>query len=220
MAMAGHPASGTGKRAYRSPLRQRQAEETRRRVLTAARALFVRLGYAGTTVDAIAEAAGISPKTVVAAYGSKRGMLAEVLDPAGFESPHQDVLERLRAEADPARRVALAAELTRRVYEASPAEFELLRGAGAVAPELADLARQVETRRWRQIERLVSYLRERGALRVDLTPAAATDEAWALASFDLYWLLVRQRDWPPRRYEEWLADALVGCLIGTTWPAR
>jgi AcrR family transcriptional regulator len=216
--MADHNTTPGSKRVYHSPMRERQAEETRRRMLDAARALLRERGYAGTTVDAIAEAAGVSPKTVAAAFGSKRGILAEVLDPSGFSNPHQRVLTRLRAERDPARRVALAAHLTRRVFASAAAEFELLRGAGAVAPELAEVARQVEQRRWHRIEQLVDFLREHGALRADLAPAAATDEAWALASFDVYWLLVRQRGWRPKQYEAWLTQTLIGRLIGPSDP--
>jgi AcrR family transcriptional regulator len=63
------------RRRYHSPARQRQAKDTRRRILDAARDLFRRHGYAGTTLDAIAGAAGFSPKTVVAAFTSKRGIL-------------------------------------------------------------------------------------------------------------------------------------------------
>jgi AcrR family transcriptional regulator len=51
-------------RAYRSELRQRQAEETRLRVVAAAAALFADLGYARTTLAKIAAAAGVSAETV------------------------------------------------------------------------------------------------------------------------------------------------------------
>jgi len=51
------------KRTYRSRVRQRQAEETRQRILEAARSLFERQGYAVTTLEAIAELAEVSPKT-------------------------------------------------------------------------------------------------------------------------------------------------------------
>ncbi len=45
------------KRAYHSRVRQRQAEETRRRILEAARSQFESCGYAVTTLEAIAEIA-------------------------------------------------------------------------------------------------------------------------------------------------------------------
>jgi hypothetical protein len=50
------------KRSYHSRVRQRQAEETRRRILTAARELFESRGYAATTLEAIAERDDLSGK--------------------------------------------------------------------------------------------------------------------------------------------------------------
>jgi AcrR family transcriptional regulator len=54
--------SGEEKRPYHSQVRQRQTEETRRRILVAARELFESRGYAVTTLEAIAEQALVSPK--------------------------------------------------------------------------------------------------------------------------------------------------------------
>jgi AcrR family transcriptional regulator len=203
----------TGKRVYHSPTRQRQAEETRQRMLAAARALLMHQGYAGTTIEAIAAETGVSPKTVVAAFGSKVGILAEVLNPAGFGSPYQEMLAQLRAESDPYRRVAVVARLTRHVYETLSAELDLLRGVEGVAPELAEIAQTIERRRWHHQERLVEFLQERGVLRADLSHEAATDELWALTSFDLYRMLVLQRGWPPERYEAWLTHTLTVHLL-------
>jgi AcrR family transcriptional regulator len=70
----GKPVSiNSKKRAYHSPIRQRQTEETRQKMLAASRTLFLQRGYAGTTTEAIAEEVGVSPRTVLAAFGSKRG---------------------------------------------------------------------------------------------------------------------------------------------------
>src|SRR5262245_49802542 len=44
-------------RGYHSPLRAEQADQTRKRVLTAARRLFLERGYAGTKVQDVASAA-------------------------------------------------------------------------------------------------------------------------------------------------------------------
>jgi AcrR family transcriptional regulator len=201
------------RRTYHSPARQRQAEQTRRNILDAARSLFAQRGYAGTTLEAIAAAAGLSPKTVVAGFGSKRGILAEVLDPTSLGSRHGEVLERLRAAPDPRARLALVARLTRDVYREGVTEFELLRGAGGVAPELAGPAAAVERRRRQQQVGLVGLLRQQGALRADRTDEEITDELWALTSFDLYRLLVLQSGWAPERYEAWLSEVLVERLL-------
>src|SRR5205823_8581085 len=104
-------------------------------------------GYANTTLEMIAEAAEVSPKTVSAVFGSKPGLLGALVNPVAFDTPIQHLLDQLRASQEPLQRVALVALITRQVYESLIAQFELLRTAGVVAPELADLARQIEMRR-------------------------------------------------------------------------
>ena len=52
------------KRAYRSTAREESAGRTRRRIVEAAAELFVERGYAGTTIDAVAEKAEVSRRTV------------------------------------------------------------------------------------------------------------------------------------------------------------
>jgi AcrR family transcriptional regulator len=211
--MAESGAAAAAKRAYHSPTRRRQAEESHRRMLAAARTLFAQRGYAGTTLEAIAEAAGVSPKTVGARFGSKRAILAEVLDPHGLGSRHAAVLDQFSAAPDPPAQLRLVARLTREVFSASVAEFELLRGAGAVASELAGVAAEVERRRRQRQAGLIGLLREQGALRADRTDEEATDEMWALSSFDLYRLLILQRGWTPEQYESWLGEVLAERLL-------
>jgi AcrR family transcriptional regulator len=201
------------KRTYHSRMRQRQAEETRRRILAAARELFESCGYAVTTLEAIAEIAEVSPKTVAAVFGSKRALLAEVINPDAFSTHVQQLIEELRTTKDLSRRLSLVAQITRQAYEPLVRELELLRTAGAVAPELADLARQIEARRHQNQSRLVAYLHEQGALRHDLSFAEAADVLWALTSFDLYRMLVVEQAWEPTRYETWLAQLLIEQLL-------
>lgn len=202
-----------GKRPYHSLARQRQAEETRQRILVATRELFATRGYAGTTLEAIAEIAEISPKTISAVFGSKRGILAELINPDAFSARVQQLLDELRAAPEPSHRLLLVAQITRRAYEPLALELELLRTAGAVAPELAELARQIGARRRENQSRLIAYLHEQRALRHDLPPEEATDVLWALTSFDLYRMLVVEQHWSPERYETWLAQLLVQHLL-------
>jgi AcrR family transcriptional regulator len=201
------------KRPYHSRARQRQAEETRQRILAATRELFATKGYAGTTLEAIAEIAEVSPKTVSAVFGSKRGILAELINPGTFSTQVQQLLEELRATPEPAKRLSLVAQIARRAYEPLITELELLRTAGAVAPELADLARQIGARRREYQSRLIAYLQEQQALRHNLSPEEATDVLWALTSYDLYRMLIVEQRWPPERYETWLAQLLIQHLL-------
>jgi AcrR family transcriptional regulator len=201
------------RRPYHSPARQRQAEQTRAGILAAARDLFRSAGYAATTIDAIASSAQVSAKTVEAVFGSKRGVLTALVDPLAAAGPPRDLVDRIRAATDPQQRLRLVAELSRHAYEASVPEFELMRGAAVIAPEIAAAAGQVESRRRDNQARLVAYLRERGSLRVDLSPEQATDIVGALTSYDVYRALVTERHWPADRYQDWLADTLADSLL-------
>jgi len=207
------PESDEKKRPYHSHVRQRQAEETRRCVLAAARELFESRGYAATTIEAIAEIAQVSPKTITAIFGSKRALLAEVINPDAFSAPVKLLIEELRSTDDPSRRLSLVAQITRRAYEPLAGELELLRTAEAVAPELAGLAQQVEARRRENQARLIASLHKQGALRPGLSPEEATDIVWALTSYDLYRMLVVEQCWEPARYETWLSQLLIQQML-------
>src|ERR687894_2536307 len=74
--------AGQAKRRYDARSRQNQARETRDRVLTVARRLFVEHGYAATSVARIAAEAGVSAPTVFAGFRSKVNLLKEAVDTA------------------------------------------------------------------------------------------------------------------------------------------
>ncbi len=168
-----------------------------------------------TALEAIAEIADVSPKTIAAVFGSKRALLAEVINPDAFSTPVQQLIEELRATEDPSRRLSLVAQITHQAYEPLASSLELLRTAGAVAPELADLAQQVEARRRQNQTRLIASLREQGVLRSGLSFEEATDVLWALISYDLYRMLVVEQRWEPERYETWLARLLAQHLLAS-----
>ncbi len=205
--------SGEEKRPYHSQVRQRQAEETRRQILVAARELFESRGYAVTTMEAIAELAEVSPKTITAVFGSKLALLAEAINPEVFSPRVRQLIEELRALEDPARQLSLVAQITRQAYEPLVSSLELLRTAGAVAPELADVTRQIEARRRHNQARLIASLGKQGALRPGLSLEEAIDVLWVLTSYDLYRMLVVEQRWEPERYETWLAQLLVEHLL-------
>ena len=62
--------------------RAEQVRATRRKVLGAARDLFLRRGYFGATIEAIAQRAAVSPQTVYNVVGGKAALLKAVYDVA------------------------------------------------------------------------------------------------------------------------------------------
>lgn len=68
-------------RPYRSVQRQAATEQTRARILTAARQLLTaKEGLAGFSIDAVARQAGVARMTVYYQFGSKNGLLEAVFD--------------------------------------------------------------------------------------------------------------------------------------------
>lgn len=209
--------SSEGRRPYHSRVRQRQAQETRQRILAAARELLASKGYARMTVEEIAEIAEVSPKTVSAVVGSKTAILAqlvnEILNPDAFDTSIQHLLDQLRTIQEPIRRLELVVQITRKVYESLTSEFELLRTDGVVIRELADLTQQIETRRRQRQSYLIAALHEQGILRRDLSLEEAIDVLWSLTSYEMYRLLVIKQGWDASRYERWLTDLLIEHLL-------
>src|SRR6266566_2046741 len=147
------------KRPYKSLVRERQAGDTRRRIVEATRRLLQSEGYAGMTVEAIARRAEVSAQSVYALFKSKTGILAELLDLSTFGADYEDAVRQALSAKEPETRLRLAARLARQIHHAQSATFDLLRGAGVVAPELAKCLR------YERQEKMIVSLREAGRLR-------------------------------------------------------
>lgn len=200
------------KRPYKSLLRKRQAVDTRRRIIEAARQLLQRAGYDGMTVEAIAQRAQVSAQSVYALFKSKAGILTELLDQSTFGDEYEEAVRQAMSASDPETRLPLAARIARQIHEPLSAAIDLLRGAGVVAPELAKLEQQRERLRYERQERMIISLRDAKRLRLGLNHQTARDIFWMLTGRDVYRMLVRERRWSPQKYQDWLADTLVRSL--------
>jgi AcrR family transcriptional regulator len=203
----------TRKRPYKSLVRQRQADDTRRRIIEVTRRLLQSEGYDGMTIEAIAQRAEVSAQSVYAIFGSKTGILTELLDQSTFGNEYEEAVRQALSAKDAETRLRLAARIARQIHEPLSAAFDLLRGAGVVAPELAKLEQQRESLRYERQERMIISLRDAGRLPQGLNYATARDIFWMLTGRDVYRMLVRERGWSPQKYQDWLADTLVRSLL-------
>lgn len=210
------------RRPYKSAVRERQASDTRRRIVEATRQLLQSEGYAGMTIEAIARRAEVSAQSVYAVFKSKTGILSELLDQSMFGPDYEDAVRQALGATDPETRLRLAARIARQIHDAQIAIFDLLRGAGVVAPELAKLEQQRECLRYERQERMIVSLRDAGRLRPELDYETARDILWMFTARDVYRMLVRERGWTSQKYQDWLADTLVHALLtgGKSKPVR
>src|SRR5260370_39416586 len=130
------------KRPYKSLVRKRQAGDTRRRIVEAARQLLRSAGYDGMTIEAIAQRAEVSAQSVYAIFRSKTGILTELLDQSTFGDEYEEAVRQAMSASDPETRLRLAGLICRQIHEALGATLHLLGGAGVAAPELATIGQQ------------------------------------------------------------------------------
>ena len=206
-------------RRYDSPRRRAQAEATRREILDAAERLFVRDGYAVTTMAAIAKEAGVALKTVYVAFETKSGVLRalwhlllrgdETDVPVGERDWYRAVLD----EPDPRRQLELTARNSRVVKQRAGGLFGVLRSVAPTDPAIAALWGRIQAEFYENQRAIVESLAAKRALRGDV--ARATDILWTLNHPDTWQLLVAQRGWTPAEYERWLADTACAQLLSS-----
>ena len=207
------------KKPYKSTLRAAQARATRRAIVDAAARLFIQHGYGATTVDAIAEAAGVSRKTVFTSVGGKTEALKLAFDWAlvGDDEP-VPMLERphvkaLQDEPDARRILAGHAQHVRRVAARTAPLYAVIQAAAGLDADVRALAEDGRAQRIRGMRAMAQALADRGALKPELTPAEAADVLWLLMDPGVYHRLVIEQHWDPDRYQDWLADAFISLLI-------
>jgi AcrR family transcriptional regulator len=219
--MAGHVKA---KRSYHSPRRQEQAAATRRSILEAAQRLFERDGYAVTTMEAIADGAGVALKTVYVAFTTKSGVLrglwdlllkGDEADAAVAERPwYREVIE----EPDPEHQLRLNARNSRIVKQRIAGVLEVIRNASPVDHDSAALWSLIQTDFYDNQRSIVAALHAKNALRPDLDVTRAADILWTLNHPDVWQLLVGRRGWTPTQFETWLGDSSCAQLLNPVEP--
>ena len=205
------------RRPYASPLRDEQAAGTRARILAAADELFLEHGYARTTVQAIAERAGVARDTVHAVFGSKARVLTALIDqrlvpdssvPNVTQVPEA---QAVKDETDPRRQIELFAHWITAMSTRLRPVFEILRTASAVEPEMADVFAEMDRFRLANMQTYAKWFAARGPLRVPTKRAA--EIIWTLASPDVARMLCDELGWSQEQHARWLADTLTRSLL-------
>ena len=181
--------------------------------------LFLDRGFVATSIDAIAEAAGVGRSTVFASGGGKPALLKSAYDRAvvGDDEP-VPLLQRPEARelhelADPARIVAKYAEIIAAVEGRVSAIYEVVRVAAGAETDIKQLWEQIQHQRLTGAHQFALLLRNKGGLRADLTVDVARDIVWIYNDPSIHNGLVGGRDWDEGDFVEWLTKTLVLQLL-------
>ncbi|MFC4944124.1 TetR/AcrR family transcriptional regulator [Pseudonocardia sp. GCM10023141] len=198
--------------------RTAQARATRRRIVDAAAELFVASGYGNTTLEQIAERAGVAVQTVYFHFRNKRTVLKEAVDIAavGDDEPvallDRPWIEQVVAEPDSRRSIALWVRSGREIYARIAPIMSVVRDAAVVDPDMAAQWATNQEQRATAMRVLVQLFADRGALKPGMSVDEATDIVLALNSIEVY-LILAARGWSGERWERWMAGTLADALL-------
>jgi AcrR family transcriptional regulator len=197
-----------------SPSRSAKVVETRRRILDAAQELFLARGYGATTIESIAEQAHVSVPTVYVRFENKRFLLQALLDRtiAGDDEP-VPMLERswmkdALSQTDAAAVLRRIVHESRAIHERTVPLVIAVRAAAGTDADLQGLWDTLRDQRSAVCEVIARSLRARTGDRTR-TRRRATDVLYAALSPDVYQMLVVERGWTPREWEQWTTELLI-----------
>lgn len=193
-------------------VRQAKAAETRQRILDAAYEAFARSGYRATTMQAIADAAGVAVQTLYFSFHTKDELLQAVQDRAvlGDEGlpPHEQPWFATMRDS---------ATIDGAVMAFSDGVAGILGRVAPLLPTFHAVAGDPAGEVWRASERLrrvgfedvVALWATKHPLRKGMTRKTAVDLVVVLAGPELYRSFTTDCGWEPKTYVRWLTRTLL-----------
>lgn len=167
---------GTGGRPTRQEALRREA-----RIVEVATRLFIERGFDATSIDAVAEAAGVSKPTLYARYRDKRALFEAVLKVRvqEFLAPLSAAAEMQALQAIPREAGAVLDELSRTLLARSlnPGAAALTRCIAAQALQFPDLAKLAYEEGWlrgvQTVASLLEVMAAQGRIKIEDAEIAA-----------------------------------------------
>lgn len=205
-------------RRYSTPKRDARAAATRAQILAAAERLFLRDGYARTSMKAIANEAGVSERTMYLAFASKAALLGQVIqlavqgDEAG--TPLAQRPEWRALLAGPVEEVFTRfARLNAAMMTRTATIIALGEAAASTDAELAHHRDRAHAETRANLNALASELQRRGALRGGVSDEYASAVMYAIATDEgIFLRLTGECGWSPTHYADLIARTLTAAL--------
>lgn len=197
-------------RRYDSTGRQAAAAERRLAVVAAARDAFERAGWAGTTMRQVAEASGVSQKTIEAAFRTKAALLGAAVDYAirgdvdPLPVPRRASVHAMERAADAREMLRLHARHLRAINGRSAAVAGVVEQAAASDPAVAKLWRRMNRNRVYGVRWAAETLLRKPGRRPRLRRPYVESVFWVALDWGTYRTLTRQAHLDDDAYEAWL----------------
>ena len=210
-AAEGSPEPVKKTRAYHSPRRKEQANVTKARIVAAAMQLMKEKGYADMTLEAIAREAGVAPQTVYAVCGSKKGVLAAILETTVEAKRYDKLRDSIPQIMTGKERVREIGHFMSVLMEDAMPVFEIIRGMSVLSPEFAEQEYDQSMMLLEKCRKSVHKMAEDGMLRPGLSEERAAELYWSISTPGIHRRLTKMLNWTPEEYAAW-----VSYLIGVS----
>jgi AcrR family transcriptional regulator len=198
------------KRPYRAPRRAEAAAQTREAILRAAKARFEAVGWAGTTIAAVASDADVSPKTIEATLGTKAALLAAVVDYAirGDVDPtpmaSRPSVQAERDAPDAATMLDLHVRRSAAISARAARIASVVEGAAGGDARVAELWARMTHNLLFGVRMAAEILLEKPGLRPGLSREEVEESLLVAMSWHTYRALADLRGLTPEGFEDWM----------------
>jgi AcrR family transcriptional regulator len=197
--------------------RKQQAAATRLRIVEAATAEFVRNGYHGTSMAAIAKRAGVAVQTVYFVFHTKPELFAAAQDAAVLGAEDRPPVDQEWARSAAADSHGPAAAIRAFIAGSGPI-FEraaaLSQVARAAAPTDPDLRAVWESREELRVQGYRHFVTTLGAsIPSDVDPLIAADIMITMVSPELYLAFRVERGWTHQQTIDWMAQTVPELML-------
>ncbi len=195
-------------------LRAARVADTEERILAAARGLFLRDGYAATTLAAVADAARVGHRTVYVRFGTKAALFKRVVDVAvaGDTGPidvvGRDWFQVALTAPTLAERVAAYARGSAGLMARAGDLIAIAQQAEPVEPAIAAASRAGREATRDAVRLFCTRLRDDGLLPDDCDVSWLADTASLLTQAQTYLLGRDTLGWTSDQYQHWLASTI------------
>lgn len=198
--------------------RRERSRLTRSRIVSAAIHLFLDHGYVATTIEDVAERAGVAVQTVYYVFGTKPNLLAAALDVSiagdveSIPVRQRPWVDSIREGLDARAAVEILVEESVRIIARTAPIYEVVRRAAA-DPDVNALLENTRRHRRDDQRALIQILAEAGHLRTTTDVDTAADVLYAVINEEVFELLTSDCNWDVDRFRRWATSLMLQQLV-------
>ena len=193
-------------------LRKELVAVTEGRIVAAGSQLFAERGYVATSLSAVAELAGVAPRTVYVRFGSKAKLLDRCIGTSvaggATEAPFEPTSKAAMTAPTLNERIDALADLSSGIMRRSGRLLAVGQQAAAIEREIAAMERRAMGDSLTHLRTFAERLAADGMLPERLDVEALSDLLWAIAGPRMIVSFGIDRGWSSEQFRGWLASTL------------